>query len=368
LYRCVVIAGTRPEIIKVAPIIRKILHSKLKLYFVLTGQHYDYSLSQQMIKDLELPEPNTSFELETSSPASQIAEIMTKLEKPLRANRDNIVIIQGDTNSVLSAALTAVKLRIPIAHVEAGLRSYDWRMPEEHNRRMVDHISNILFAPTKESEQNLLNEGVYGQIYVTGNTVIDAVNQHLPLAEKRRSEVLRKVNFSEYILITLHRSENVDNHKILGEIVLGLLKSKLPIIIPLHPRTKKRLIDFGFFNKLKSTKNIQIISPQGYLDFLVLMKHSKFIVTDSGGMQEEATSPSLSKRILVLRRSTERPEAIKAHITKLVKLESQEIATEICREWNARPKKFPSSPYGDGFASDKIIDIIKKSSKVMIAS
>lgn len=358
LHRYVVVAGTRPEIIKMAPIIREILKLKLDLYFVLTGQHYDYLLSEQIIKDLKLPIPNKSFELRTSSPASQIAEIMTKLEKPFNDNKDNIVIIQGDTNSVLSTALTAVKLRIPIAHVESGLRSYDWRMPEEHNRRMVDHISDLLFAPTKESERNLLKEAVYGKIYVTGNTVIDAVNQHLPLAEKK-SIILQHITFSEYILVTFHRSENVDDPKVLGNIVQGLIKSNLPIVISLHPRSKKRLLDYGFFEKLESIKNIQILPPVGYLDFLILMKNSKFIVTDSGGIQEEATSQLISKRILVLRVSTERPEALRSRFTKLVKLESQKIAEEITLEWNGMFKKHSSSPYGDGGASEKIVNIVR---------
>lgn len=360
LRRYVVVAGTRPEIIKIAPIIRKILDLKLELFFVLTGQHYDFLLSEQIINDLKLPTPNKSFELRTSSPASQIAEIMTKLEGPLRNdNNDNIVIIQGDTNSVLSTALTAVKLHIPIAHIEAGLRSYDWRMPEEHNRRMVDHISDLLFAPTKESEQNLLKEAVYGKIYITGNTVIDAVNQHLPLAEKM-STILQQIKFGEYILVTFHRSENVDDPKVLGNIVKGLVKSNLPIVISLHPRSKKRLLDYGFFEKLRAEKNIQIIPPVGYLDFLVLMKNSKFIVTDSGGIQEEATSKLISKRILVLRVSTERPEALHSCYTKLVKLEFQKIAKDISLEWTEMFKgDSSSSPYGDGYASEKIVSVVR---------
>jgi UDP-N-acetylglucosamine 2-epimerase (non-hydrolysing) len=284
---------------------------------------------------------------------------MTKLEAPLRSRKDNIVIIQGDTNSVLAAALTAVKLHVPIAHVESGLRSYDWRMPEEHNRRMVDHISDLLFAPTKESEKNLLNEGIYGKIYVTGNTVIDAVNQHLPLAEKT-SPVLQQIKFSEYILATFHRSENVDSPKILNNIIQGLIKSSLPIVISLHPRTKKKLISYGFFEKLKSAKNIQILPPVGYLDFLLLLKKSKFIVTDSGGIQEEATCPLIAKRVLILRISTERPEALGSKFTKLVELQSQSITKHMLLEWDdGKPKKLLSSPYGDGTSSEKIVEIVR---------
>jgi UDP-N-acetylglucosamine 2-epimerase (non-hydrolysing) len=239
----VVVAGTRPEIIKVAPIIRKLLECKLNMYFVHTGQHFDYSLSEQMIHDLRLPLPDLSFELKNSSPASQIAEIMRRLEEPLTTMKDNLIIIQGDTNSVLSAALTAIKVGSPVAHVEAGLRSHDWRMPEEHNRVMVDHISNMLFAPTKESEQNLINERVHGRVYLTGNTVMDAVKEHLPLAEK--SKILQELNFPEYVLVTIHRSENVDDPMVLGNIVHGLIEAKVPIVLPLHPRTKKMLVDFG---------------------------------------------------------------------------------------------------------------------------
>lgn len=355
----IVVAGTRPEIIKVAPIIRRILQSKLELFFVHTGQHYDYSLAEQMINDLQLPKPDLSFELKNSSPASQIAEIMIRLEEPFKARRDNIVVVQGDTNSVLSAALAAVKVQIPLAHVEAGLRSHDWRMPEEHNRRMVDHISNILFAPTKECKQNLLDERVYGQTYVTGNTVIDAVKEHLPMAEKK-SEVLEQINFSEYVLVTIHRAENVDDPVLLGKIVQSLIRSGVPMVLPLHPRTRGRLKDFGFIDRLKSVKNVQIISPQGYLDFLVLMKGSKFIVTDSGGIQEEATSKFLSKRVLVLRTSTERPEAIRAGVAKLVPLKTNQIVKEISTEWNAMYKIFSSSPYGDGSTSKKIINILER--------
>ena len=313
-----------------------------------------------MISDLGLPSPDLSFELANSSPASQIAEIMIKLEKPLQQAGDKIVVVQGDTNSVLSAALAAVKAQTPVAHIEAGLRSHDWRMPEEHNRRMVDHISNILFAPTKESKENLEKERVYGSVYITGNTAIDAVKEHLAIAEKK-SHILEQIDFREYAVVTMHRAENVDDPTVLQKIAQALIASEVPIVISLHPRTKKRLADFGYLNKLQSAANIRVIPPQGYLDFLVLLKQSKFVVTDSGGIQEEATSPALSKRVLVLRRSTERPEAIQAGFAKLVPLELEKIVEDICTEWNNTPKLLLSSPYGDGMASEKIIKIMRNS-------
>jgi UDP-N-acetylglucosamine 2-epimerase (non-hydrolysing) len=362
----IVVAGTRPEIIKVAPIIRNILKSKLELYFVHTGQHHDYSLASQMIRDLNLPPPDLSFELEKLSPASQIAEIMTKLEEPLKKTKENVVVVQGDTNSVLSAALAAVKVEAPLAHVEAGLRSHDWRMPEEHNRRMVDHISNVLFAPTYDSKRNLLNEHVYGKVHVTGNTVVDAVRQHLPIAVVR-SKVLDNLRFSDYILVTLHRAENVDDPEVLGNVVHSLIKSDIPIVLPLHPRTRERLKNFGYFDRLMNKKNISILPPQGYLDFLVLLKNCRFVVTDSGGIQEESTSPLICRRVLVLRRSSERTEALRSGAAKLVNPNSGEIDREILIEWNTTPRRISNSPYGDGYTSEKILRILINSLPELIA-
>lgn len=339
---------------------RKIQSKKLDLYYVHTGQHYDYLLSKQIIRDLQLPAPNRSFELKSNSPAGQIAEIMSNLERSFRKSKESILLIQGDTNSVVSAALTAVKAKIPIAHVESGLRSYDWRMPEEHNRRMVDHISDILFAPTQISKLNLKEENVRGRIFVTGNTVIDALTEHLPLALKN-SNVTYRIKFKEYALATFHRSENVDNSATLGTITNGLIRAKIPLVISLHPRTKKRLIAVGLYEKLKSSKTIQLLPPQGYLDFLVLMKLCKFLVTDSGGLQEEATAPSIRKRVLVLRKSTERSEAIKAGFAQLIRLDVAKIAGALVSEWNSSNSKLPQvSPYGNGNSSDKIIRILER--------
>jgi UDP-N-acetylglucosamine 2-epimerase (non-hydrolysing) len=354
-----VIAGTRPEIIKVAPVIMYLKTLRLDFSFVLTGQHYDHELSKQMITDLALPLPDLDINLSASSPASQIAEIMTNLEPLMKNYAKSVVLVQGDTNSVLSASLTAVKAGIPIGHIEAGLRSYDWRMPEEHNRRMVDHISDFLFAPTNHDKSNLVKERVYGSIYVTGNTIIDAVKEHLPIAEKN-SNILGNVKSHEFILTTIHRSENVDNEERLHSIMRALIESKMHILFPLHPRTKRRLKEFGIFEKVISAPNIQIIPPLGYLDFLVLMKNSKFIVTDSGGIQEEATAPNISKRILIIRNSTERPEAIDCGAAKLVQPIYETISKEIKREIDNIVMKHYKCPFGDGYAARKIVDIVKR--------
>jgi UDP-N-acetylglucosamine 2-epimerase (non-hydrolysing) len=354
-----VLAGTRPEIIKIAPIIRRLQTLKLDFSFILTGQHYDYELSKQMIIDLDLNLPDVSLNLKSNSPASQIAEIMSKLELLMQDNSSRIVITQGDTNSVLSSSLTAIKLGIPLVHIEAGLRSYDWRMPEEHNRRMVDHISNLLCAPTEIAKRNLQEEKVFGSIHVTGNTIIDAVDEHLPIAE-RNAKVLESIDVSEYILVTLHRSENVDDIARLSIIINSLISSQFNIVFPLHPRTKKRLQEFGLFEKIRNTSNIIIIPPQGYLDFLILMKNSKFIITDSGGIQEEATAESISKRILVLRDSTERPEAISCGAAKLISIQNDNIVDQINFEINSTETRTYKCPFGDGNASKKIIEIIEE--------
>jgi UDP-N-acetylglucosamine 2-epimerase (non-hydrolysing) len=359
-----VIAGTRPEIIKIAPVIRNLQNSKLDFSFVLTGQHYDHELSKQMISDLALPLPDLTINLRTSSPASQIAEIMTKLEYLMKGYSKSVVLVQGDTNSVLSASLTAVKAGIPIGHIESGLRSYDWRMPEEHNRRMVDHISDILFAPTESDKTNLLKEGVYGSVFVTGNTVIDAVKEHLPLAEKN-SNILENIKNRDFVLATLHRSENVDHNERLFSIIKALIESKVHILFPLHPRTKKRLKEFGIFDKVASAENMQIVPPLGYLDFLVLMKNSKFIITDSGGIQEEATAPSISKRILIIRNSTERPEAIHCGAAKLVSPTYENVSKEIRMEMNNDIIRRYRCPFGDGHSAEKIVNIVKENKLIL---
>ena len=357
MKRIVVIAGTRPEIIKIAPIIRKLEEEKRKYIFVYTGQHYDYQLSNQIIEDLELPPPDYNFQLKSSISSIQIAEIMTKLEKIVKMKND-IILVQGDTNSVLAASLFAIKQNKKLVHVEAGLRSFDWKMPEEHNRRMVDHISDYLLAPTKESKQNLINEKVNGKIFVTGNTVMDAVKDHIKLSNKK-SKIQNNIKFNNYILATFHRAENVDDKKNLQNIIQGIIKSNLPIVIPLHPRTKKMMKKFSLFKKIK-TKNIQIIPPQGYLDFLSLMKNCKFIVTDSGGIQEEATSQFLAKKVVVLRDSTERPEALENGNIMLLQLNQQKITKQLKFEWNHDFNNNNKSPYGNGNASTKIFKILKK--------
>jgi UDP-N-acetylglucosamine 2-epimerase (non-hydrolysing) len=354
-----IVVGTRPEIIKIAPIIRAFQNRSLDFRLIHTGQHYDYELSKLFIQELELPVPDYSFRLRESKPAAQIGEMMIKLGRALRRIDPKLLIIQGDTNSMLASALTGVKLSLPLGHVEAGLRSYDWQMPEEHNRRMVDHVSDFLFAPTNFAKRNLENEKVHGKIFVTGNTVIDAVKQYMPVASKK-SVIMEKVKMEEYALVTFHRSENVDNPAVLGNIVRALTEMPIHAVFPVHPRTSKRLRQYKLLGKLSSSKSIQLLPPIGYFDFLMLMKNCKIILTDSGGLQEEATAPWIRKPVLVLKASTERPEAVESGFARVVGVEKRKILKELKKILEEPPKLPDTSPFGDGNAGVRIAEIVEK--------
>jgi len=353
-----IVAGTRPEVIKMAPIVRALQNNKIPMNFVHCGQHYDYNMTQQFIEELELPPPDYTFKIDASSAGVQTARIMTGMDKLLKKTSPAVVLVEGDTNSVLAAALAANKRGIPVGHVEAGLRSFDLRMPEEHNRRLTDHLSEYLFAPTARAEANLRKENAWGKIYVTGNTVIDTVLQHLPIAEKK-SKIIKEIRFKKFVLVTAHRAENVDDLPILKNFIDAFAESPVPIVYPIHPRTKKRLSQNKLYAQIKNLGNIQILPPLGYLDFLVLMKRSEFIITDSGGIQEEATAPCVRKPVLVIRISTERPEAVEAGFAEVVGTEKHEILAAIGTALKRRKELPDKSPFGDGKAAEKIVEIIQ---------
>ena len=351
--------GTRPEIIKLAPIIKKTTSKNSSLIF--TGQHYDFDMSLRFIEDLGLRTPDfkmklTKFQNSTSDRATQTGEIILKLAKILSEINPDSVVVQGDTNTVLAAAITSIKCGIPVSHVEAGLRSYDWRMPEEHNRIAVDHISELLFAPTKQTATILKNEKVHGTIHVTGNTSIDAVSEFIKKAEKKS-----KLNIDhDFILTTIHRGENVDNKKILQSIISGLLNSKGSFLFPIHPRTINRLKEFDLYTKIKNSKKIELIPSVGYFDMLNLMKKCSFILTDSGGIQEEATSPLINKKVLIVRKSTDRQEAVDAGMAEIIGTNSIKISKSINKTLDNPPLISKKTPYGNGTSSNQIIQILKK--------
>ncbi|MGD6809920.1 MAG: non-hydrolyzing UDP-N-acetylglucosamine 2-epimerase [Candidatus Bathyarchaeia archaeon] len=358
MKQIVVVTGTRPEIIKMAPVIRRLQAEGLPYVFVHCGQHYDYNMAEQFIENLELPAPNFNLKIDATSPAGQTADILKQFDHVLSEVDPSIVLTQGDTNTVLATSLAANKRMVKVGHVEAGLRSFDLRMPEEHNRRLTDHISNYLFAPTPRAKANLEKESIWGKIFVTGNTVIDAVDQHLLMVEKKAT-ILNQVTFEKFALATAHRAENVDDLAVLETFMEVFAESPLPIVYPMHPRTKKRLQESNLYNKVLEIKNVLVLPPLGYLDFLALMRHCSIIITDSGGIQEEATAPNIRKPVLVMRLSTERPEAVEAGFAKVVGTQKKQILSALNEfdNWG----KLPSvSPFGDGSSAKQIVDILKK--------
>ncbi|TFG30833.1 UDP-N-acetylglucosamine 2-epimerase (non-hydrolyzing) [Candidatus Thorarchaeota archaeon] len=356
------VVGTRPEIIKMAPIIHEFEDRGINPYLLHTGQHYSNSLSSQFFKDMSLKSPNQNLNIGSGTHSEQTAKALIGIEKALIKEKPDVVLVQGDTNAVLSAALAAVKVGIPVGHVEAGLRSYDIRMPEEHNRRLTDHISSYLFAPTEKSAKILEGEKVWGKIFVTGNTVIDALEDRVALIQGRES-IASDLGLEEFALLTMHRAENVDDAIILKGLVEGLLSLDNDIVFSAHPRTIVRLKEFNLLAKLEHDRKIHIIEPPGYLEFLALMRDCKFILTDSGGIQEEATAPSINKRVFVLRTSTERPEAEESGHATLVGVDPNIFPMLISNAIQQDSDKIRKCPYGDGQASKRIVNILLKSAK-----
>ena len=353
-----IILGTRPEIIKMSPVVRACQKNKVNFAILHTNQHYSKNLDKIFFKELNLPQPRYNLNVGSGTHAEQTAKILIGIEKILIKERPDIVLVEGDTNTVLAGALAAAKLHIKIGHIEAGLRSYFREMPEEINRVLTDHCSDFLFAPTKQAKEILLKEGISGKrIFVTGNTIVDAVFQNIKLAEKK-SKILKDLNLQKerYFLMTAHRAENVDNKERLKGILKGaeMISQEfiLPVIYPIHPRTRKMLKEF----KLFVSKNIHLLEPLGYLDFLQLQKGAKLILTDSGGIQEEACI--IKVPCITLRDNTERPETLLVKSNILVGTDPQKIVKSAKKMLNL--KKDWKNPFGSGESAEKIIKIIKK--------
>lgn len=349
-----VIFGTRPEIIKLSPIIQKL--NKRSSILIFTGQHYDYELGLQFIEQLGLRKPDYKLKISKKNSSIQIGEMMIKLSSIFQKSKIDTTIVQGDTNTVLAASFASLKNKIPISHVESGLRSYDWRMSEEHNRISVDHISELLFAPTTYAKKILLEEKVHGKIYVTGNTAIDAIKQFSKFSQ-RKSKISIE---SDFILFTLHRNENIENKETLANIVKGILKSNERFIFPIHPHTLKNLKKYNLFEKILNSKNVTSLSSVGYFDMIELMKKCSFIVTDSGGLQEEATAQPIRKKVLVLRKTTDRPEAVVAGLSELIGTNETKIISTIRKTIDNPKIVTKQNPYGIGNSSEKILKMIHK--------
>jgi len=289
------------------------------------------------------------------------AHMLAGVEEILYREKPGVVLVCGDANTNLAAGLAARKLHIILGHVESGLRSWDWRMPEEHNRVMLDHISELLFAPTEECVENLQRESVRGEIHLTGNTIVDALNHNYTIAEKK-SHILETLGLkkNQYMLLTAHREENVDNPEKLAGILQGigftLREIGIPIVFPIHPRTEKRIQEMYLSSDLEDLQDhgLRLIKPLGYFDFLMLQKAAKVILTDSGGLQEEACI--LGKPTVTLRDNTERPETLEAGTNTLAGTEPLSILENVKNMLSER-RKTRKQPFGDGKAAQRIIAI-----------
>ncbi len=363
------ILGTRPEIIKMAPIIDEISKRGIEQIVIHTGQHYDKEMSDNFFKDLEIPSPDYNIHVGSGTHGKQTGLMMKGIEEVLLDEKPDIVLVQGDTNAVLAGALVASKLHIAVGHVEAGLRSFDMTMPEELNRRAADICSTMYFIPTEQSAINLLAEGFSRKnLIITGNTVVDACFRHLEIAKKRGFEEkslaeLDIENMDNILTLTMHRAENVDDKKRVTNIIEALQElDDMNIIFPIHPRTKNTLQNFGLFDKLNDLEHVHIIKPLGYLDFLQLTSASTLILTDSGGLQEEAIT--LNVPALTLRYNTERPETVTAGGNILVGSDKDVILENANKILNdeefANQMKNASNPYGQGDSAKLTVEAIEK--------
>ena len=356
LPKIAIILGTRPEIIKMAPVIRELETRDIDFFILHTGQHYSYNLDKVFFEQLKLPLAKYNVEAGSGSHAEQTAKILVGVEKVLQEETPHIVLVEGDTNSVLAGALAATKLHIKVGHVEAGLRSYDRNMPEEINRALTDHCSDYLFAPTEKARAILLGEGIpEDKISVTGNTIVDAVYQNQKIAQEQ-SSILDTLHVSpgEYFLVTLHRQENVDNQARFASILEGLDKVAadfhLPVVYPIHPHSRKRMNEFNL-----KAPNLTLIEPVDFFSFLQLESNARLVLTDSGGVQEEACI--LSVPCVTLRDNTERPETIEVGANILTGTSSGNILD--CVRLMLGKKSDWQNPFGDGKAGKRIVDILE---------
>lgn len=328
-----------------------------------TGQHYDYAMSQAFFEDLELPEPHHYLQVGSGTHAEQTGKVMIEFEKVLMEEKPDLVVVFGDVNSTVACSLTAKKLHVPVAHVEAGLRSFDETMPEEINRRVTDAISDLLFTPSTDGDENLKCEGVnHGRVRCVGNIMIDSVVTILGrISSEQEKETLRRLGLRQrdYVLVTLHRPSNVDAKDSLGEILqyLNKLAERIPVVFPMHPRTKKNIEQFGIAMAFNDT--FQIIDPVRYREFITLQKNSRFVLTDSGGIQEETTYLKLP--CLTLRPNTERPITVTQGTNELVDISNVEEQSDRILSGNWKGGTVP--PLWDGKTAGRIVEAVTEFAK-----
>ena len=358
MKKIVTVIGARPQFIKAAPVSKAFSNcSEIEEIIVHTGQHYDTGMSKIFFDELEIPEPDYNLDVGSGSHAVQTGEIMKCLEKVLLKENPDILLVYGDTNSTLAGALTAAKLHIPVAHVEAGLRSFNMKMPEEINRIVADRLSTLLFAPTNTAVGNLDKEGITDGVYKTGDVMYDVALQYKEKAYKE-STILKELNLTpkEYILTTIHRAENTDNKEKLYNIFTALneIGKEFPIVLPLHPRTKKMLKEFDLQSFLNG---LRVIDPVGFLDMINLESNARAIITDSGGIQKEAYFHRVP--CVTLRDETEWVETVESRWNVLADTtDPQNIFTTIQSMITFSGNRDNINEYGEGDSSKKIMEMV----------
>ena len=355
---CVV--GARPNFMKIAPILEEMgKYPNLESLLVHTGQHYDYEMSQVFFEDLDIPEPDVYLRVGSGSHAVQTGKIMTAFEEVVTEHKPDVVLVVGDVNSTLACGLVAAKLCIPVAHVEAGIRSFDRTMPEEINRIVTDVVSDYLFTRTEEADENLKQEGLSEEkIFLVGDVTIDTLLKYRDRASS--DGILDELGLEKhsYALMTLHRPSNVDIRTNLVNILSALaeIQRKIKVILPIHPRTKARVGEFGLGDRLSSMRNLIIIDPLGYMKFMGLMINAKFVLTDSGGMQTETTV--LNIPCLTMRENTERPETVREGTNILVGSNTQPIIEESMKILDGNGKIGVYPEIWDGHTAERIAKVM----------
>jgi len=357
--KAAVVVGARPNFMKAAPLIREFRkRAKVQCLLVHTGQHYDENMSRIFFEDLELPAPDVHLGVGSGSQAEQTGKVMVAFEAVVTRERPDLIIVVGDVNSTLACSLVGAKALVPVAHVEAGLRSFDLAMPEEINRMVTDVLSRFCFTTSPEAETNLLREGVTAErIFFVGNIMIDSLLFYLSKAEGSR--ILEELALSPggYVLVTLHRPSNVDEIGVFAPIMGALadISRALPVVFPVHPRTRKMIESAG--GSIEIPRGVKLIEPLGYLDFVKAMKHARIVITDSGGIQEETTV--LGIPCMTLRENTERPITIEMGTNILLGTDPGKIRIEAARILDGAKRNHRVPPLWDGKTAGRIADILE---------